>query len=76
MGNLEEEKTMQAPVCVTLLKIHKAIWKTKDQLIQKLINTLNLSIPLETDPLLEYRYILKANLFLCFFLSETSACDG
>ena len=54
MGNLEEEKTMQAPVCVTLLKIHKAIWKTKDQLIQKLINTLNLSIPLETDPLLEY----------------------
>ena len=28
MGNLEEKKTMQAPVCVTLLKIHKAIWKT------------------------------------------------
>ena len=74
MGNLEEKKTMQAPVCVTLLKIHKAIWKTINSKAYKYTQFIDTTG--NRSPIGILLYILKANLFLCFFLSETSACDG
>ena len=74
MGNLEEIKTMQAPVCDTLLKIHKAIWKTINSKAYKYTQFIDTTG--NRSPIGILLYILKANLFLCFFLSETSACDG
>ena len=72
MGNLEEKKNMQAPVCVTLLKIHKAIWKTINSKAYKYTQFIDTTGNRSPIGILIYIYS-KQICFCVYFLSETSA---